>query len=92
MEVDLTIVITDQLSDNNTILDTKLKNVIRETKKLIESDLEFERRFPRNGLRRRRTRPYRPKWIQNPLLFENALKDVCGFVCVFNQIPFLRNY
>jgi hypothetical protein len=70
VEVDLTIVITDHLSDNNTILDTKLKNVIRETKKLIESDLEFERRFPRNGLRRRRTRPYRPKWIQNPLLFE----------------------
>ena len=48
----------------------KLKEIIRENKKHIESGLEFERRFPRDGLRRRRNRPYHPKWVQNPLLYD----------------------
>ena len=48
----------------------KLEMIATQYKQKMQSEQEFDRRFPRDDLGLSKKRPYRPKWMRNPLLFK----------------------
>jgi len=61
---------TASYSSQNKLMRPKIKRIISQYTKQMESEQEFERRYPRDDLGRGKKRPYRPNWMRNPLLFK----------------------
>ena len=52
------------------LVDAKTDNIIHEYNKHIQAELEFLRRYPRDGVGRSKKRPYRPMRMQNETLLK----------------------